>query len=111
MWTPFHTSSWPSSVNSQLPPLAAAKSTMTEPGRIPLTMAVLTNSGASPSWDGCGRDNDIGGSDVGPDHLLLPGQKLLRLGGRVTTGTFLGFQGEVEERRTKALHFFLGRRP
>ena len=48
MWTPFHVSSWPSSVNSQLPPLAAAKSTMTDPGRIWLTMAALTNNGARP---------------------------------------------------------------
>ena len=43
---PVQVTSWPSLVSSQLPPLAAAKSTMTEPGRMRLTMAVLTSTGA-----------------------------------------------------------------
>src|SRR5918994_3487736 len=44
--TPSRTTVWPASVNSQLPPVSAARSTITEPGLIFCTAPSVTSSGA-----------------------------------------------------------------
>src|SRR5208282_226814 len=44
--TPFTTTSSPGFVSSQFPPVSAARSTMTEPGRIASTISLRTRRGA-----------------------------------------------------------------
>ncbi len=44
--TPFSTTVWPGLQSSQLPPCSAARSTMTEPGRIPRTISAVMRMGA-----------------------------------------------------------------
>jgi len=44
--TPFSTTVSPGSVSSQLPPVSAARSTITEPGAIERTAAAVISSGA-----------------------------------------------------------------
>src|SRR5258706_1868491 len=44
--TPPTSTSLPAFVSSTLPPVSAARSTMTDPGRMPLTMSPVTSSGA-----------------------------------------------------------------
>src|SRR6202040_3362427 len=44
--TPATSTSLPACVSSPLPPVSAARSTMTEPGRMPFTISPVTSSGA-----------------------------------------------------------------
>src|ERR1700674_362867 len=46
MVTPATSTSLPAWVSSTLPPVSAARSTMTEPGRMPCTISAVTNTGA-----------------------------------------------------------------
>jgi hypothetical protein len=111
MWTPPTVTSWPSLVSSQLPPVAAARSTMTEPGRIRATIAARYEHRCAPPGHRGSGYHDVRSANVGGDHFLLAGQELLGLCGCVTPGAFLGLQGQLDERSPEALYFLLGCRP
>ena len=60
----------PGSVSSQLPPASAARSTITEPGRMAATIsAVISRRG--PARDQGGGDDDVAGGDVLGEQLAL----------------------------------------
>ena len=57
--TPSRSTISPGSVSSQLPPVSAARSTITEPGRIASTADAGMIFGAGAAGDGGGRDDDV----------------------------------------------------
>ena len=73
------TTRWPGTVSSQLPPPDAARSTMTEPGRIAATMSAVIVVGAVPAHQRGGDDDvrlgRLGAYICGGRRLLLVGQR------------------------------------
>ena len=85
--TPLSTTSSPGFVSSQLPPVSAARSTMTEPDRIARTAASGMSFGAGSAGNGGCRDDDV---ELG--QPLLERRLLLRLllGGQLGRVAALG---------------------
>ena len=65
------TTVWPGSVSSQLPPVSAARSTITEPGFMFLTACSVTSSGARRPGHGGGRDDRVHLADLLGEQLAL----------------------------------------
>ena len=101
--TPLSTISLPGCVSSQLPPVSAARSTITEPGRIARTASAVISLGAGRPGNRRGRDHGV---EVGDARLQLDLLRLLLLGrqlARVAALGLLAADAEVEERRAERL--------
>ena len=83
---------------STLPPVSAARSTTTEPGFMPSTIAAVTSSGAARPGTAAVVISDVGGGDVRREQLALAlGAVLGHLAG-VAAGALDGVEVEVDER-------------
>ena len=77
--TPWCTTSLSARDSSQLPPWSAARSTITEPGRIPSTIAAVSSSGARLPGTRAVVITDVGGGHVCGDDLPLLQELLAHL--------------------------------
>ena len=101
----------PGSESSQLPPVSAARSTITEPGFISFTACSVTRIGARPPGHGRGRDHDVGLADrLGHQLLLLClllGRELLGVAARRPR---VAAEVELQELGAQRLDLLLDRR-
>ena len=91
-------------LSSQLPPVSAARSTITLPRAISCTISPVTRIGALRPGDGRSRDHDVGGGDLLADELSLAAKEVLGLLPGVAALAFLGLELELDEGRAEALH-------
>src|SRR5436305_1254861 len=107
--TPSRTATSPGTVSSQLPPVSAARSTITDPGRIAATAAAGIRRGAARPR--CGRDHGVEVADSRLERGLL---RLLFFRTQLARVAALGLRAadpEVEPRRTEALDLLAHDRP
>ena len=107
--TPCLTTSWPGSVRAQLPPCSAARSTITEPGRMRLHHFVGDEDGSLLAGNESGRDDDVRAGDDLRHQLLLFAVELLGLGLGVAGLVLgvLGLQAQLDELAAEAFHLLL----
>ncbi len=107
MVTPLSTVSSPGFVSSQLPPVSAARSTMTEPGRMAATADGGNELRRRTTGDGGRRDHDVELRQPLLERGLL--LRLLLRGqlSRVATFGLLAADAEVEELCAERLHLLL----
>ena len=109
--TPVCAISWPGDVSSQLPPVSAARSTITDPGRIDSTADAGIKPRRRTSRYGRRRDDDVELGDPLLERRLLRPLLLLRQLARVAALGLLTANPEVEERRTQRLDLLRDRGP
>ena len=105
------TTVWPGSVSSQLPPVSAARSTITEPGFMFLTACSVTSSGARPAGHGGGGDHGVHLADLLGEQLALLLLLLVGELARVAAGGLgvLEAHVELEEAGAERLDLLLDR--
>ena len=111
IFTSWRTTVWPASVSSQLPPVSAARSTITEPGFIRFTASSMISSGARRPGHGGGGDHAVHPGDHVGERLALALLLLLGQLAGVAAGVLGVLEPDVElhELRAQRLDLLLDR--
>ena len=86
------------------------RSTITEPGAIPLTISAVISTTVFFAGNYGSRDNHIAlGDDAGEEFALAGGRRGSSLGSSVATGILriFGFDGQLDEAAAQTLHLLL----